>query len=59
MSSGGPTEEDEVWNQLSNLMENNRYGGLPIRLTLIDSGYRPDKPERGPGAPALSQSSRT
>jgi hypothetical protein len=44
----GPTDEDEVWNALSNIMENNRYGGLPIRLTLIDSGYRPDKPEREP-----------
>lgn len=44
----GATEDDGVWNQLSNVMENNRYGGLPIRRTIIDSGYRPDKPERGP-----------
>src|SRR6185369_17117890 len=44
----GPTDEPDVWNDLSNFLETKEYGDQRILLTLIDSGFRPDKVERGP-----------
>ena len=38
----GPTEEQEVWDTLANVVTDT-YDGLPIRLALIDSGFRPGK----------------
>lgn len=43
----GNTAEPEVWNDLTDVLHE-RTAGLPIRLCLIDSGYRPDKRDRGP-----------
>lgn len=43
----GPTAEPDVWSDLDDLMQR-RFGGVPITLTLIDSGFRPNKPESGP-----------
>jgi phage terminase large subunit GpA-like protein len=42
----GPTEQDEVWQDLERLMLET-YGGLPVSKVFIDSGFRPDKPEAG------------
>lgn len=38
----GLTEEKEVWGLLDNVL-NDTYDGVPIRLALIDSGFRPGK----------------
>jgi phage terminase large subunit GpA-like protein len=43
----GHTNEPEVWNDLANLLLG-EWGGLPISLALIDSGFRPNKPNEGP-----------
>lgn len=43
----GPTAEPDVWLQLEDLLDE-RHAGLPIKLALIDSGFRPDKPDKGP-----------
>lgn len=43
----GPTADPDVWSDLDDLMQR-RFGGVPITLTLIDSGFRPNKPESGP-----------
>lgn len=39
----GRTDETEVWDDL-HAMLTDYYDGLPIRLALIDSGFRPGKP---------------
>lgn len=44
----GSTAEFEVWDALADLIENQTYGGLNIALTLVDSGYRPEKPDKVP-----------
>jgi len=38
----GNTAEKAVWDDLANLVTRT-YGGLPIRLALVDSGFRPGK----------------
>lgn len=38
----GPTHEQEVWDTLAQLLTDT-YDGIPIRLALIDSGFRPGK----------------
>jgi phage terminase large subunit GpA-like protein len=43
----GFTNEPEVWGDLANVLTDT-YGGLPIALALIDSGFRPNKPNEGP-----------
>lgn len=43
----GETQFDDVWIDLGELLEE-RYGGLPIRRTLVDSGFRPGKPDMVP-----------
>jgi len=43
----GMTNEPEVWNDLANVLLQT-YGGMPVSLALIDSGFRPDKPDEGP-----------
>lgn len=43
----GETEFDAVWAQLSGLLEK-KYGGMKIRLMLIDSGYKPGEVTRNP-----------
>ncbi|KRQ99336.1 terminase [Bradyrhizobium valentinum] len=43
----GFTNEPEVWNDLANVLLDT-YGGLPISLALIDSGFRANKPNEGP-----------
>jgi phage terminase large subunit GpA-like protein len=43
----GFTNEPEIWNDLAHVLTEH-YGGLPIALVLIDSGFRPDKPNEGP-----------
>ena len=42
----GSTAEDEVWEELADLLLT-PIDGLPIEKMLIDSGFRPDKPEAG------------
>jgi phage terminase large subunit GpA-like protein len=42
----GHTNEPEVWGDLSHLLMA-QYGGLPISLMLVDTGFRPDKPNEG------------
>ena len=43
----GYTNEPEIWNDLANLLTDT-WGGMPIALSLIDSGFRPNKPDEGP-----------
>lgn len=43
----GETDGEQVWNDLANLMQTT-YDGLPIRMTLIDSGFRPGKKDAVP-----------
>ena len=43
----GATAEPEVWEQLQDLLSK-QYSGLPIRLMIIDSGFRPMKQDKGP-----------
>ena len=43
----GDTQFDDVWVDLGDLLEQ-RYGKFPIRRTLVDSGYRPGKPDAVP-----------
>ncbi len=43
----GFTDQPQVWNDLAQVLLAT-YGGLPVALALIDSGFRPDKPEEGP-----------
>ena len=43
----GPTAEPDVWLRLEDMIEQ-RFAGLPIRMVLIDSGFRPDKADSGP-----------
>lgn len=42
----GDTSGDEVWSALSGVL-NDTYAGMRIQLALIDSGFRPDKPDAG------------
>jgi len=42
----GPTEDDDVWSALADLMLQ-PIGGMQIEKVFIDSGFRPDKPEQG------------
>jgi phage terminase large subunit GpA-like protein len=39
----GATTEDGVWTEMAELLTTT-YGGLPIRMTCVDSGFRPGKP---------------
>ena len=43
----GPTHEPEVWGALEDLLEQ-RFDGRTVRLALVDSGFRPNKPDQGP-----------
>jgi phage terminase large subunit GpA-like protein len=38
----GPTEELDVWNTFANVVTST-YDGIPIKLALVDSGFRPGK----------------
>lgn len=38
----GPTEDQEVWDTFATVITDT-YDGLPIKLVLVDSGYRPGK----------------
>ena len=40
----GLTDEEAIWGDVANLATS-LFGGMPISLMLIDSGFRPDKPE--------------
>lgn len=42
----GPTQDDEVWSALADLMLT-QIGGMQIEKVFIDSGFRPDKPDQG------------
>jgi phage terminase large subunit GpA-like protein len=42
----GPTDDNEVWNALADLMLQ-PIAGMHILKVFIDSGFRPDKPELG------------
>jgi phage terminase large subunit GpA-like protein len=43
----GDTEGKQIWEDLANLMQAT-YDGMPIKLVLIDSGFRPGKKELVP-----------
>lgn len=43
----GNTAEEEVWESLEDVMLD-RYDGHPVRLALIDSGFRPGNPKSVP-----------
>ena len=43
----GFTNEPEVWGDLANVLLST-YGDMHVSLALIDSGYRPNKPNEGP-----------
>lgn len=43
----GETCEETVWDDLEDVLLKS-YGGMPIRLALIDSGFRPGRPEAVP-----------
>ncbi len=43
----GPTEDMEVWDTLGEILTDT-YDGIPIRLGLIDSGFRPGKKDLVP-----------
>ena len=42
----GPTEDDDVWSALADLMLT-PVSGMQIEKVFVDSGFRPDKPELG------------
>lgn len=42
----GPTDEEAVWDRLGEYLTGT-IGGMRIERALIDSGFRPDKPEMG------------
>ncbi|WP_244424713.1 terminase gpA endonuclease subunit [Methylobacterium nodulans] len=42
----GPTDGEEIWDDLADALTS-AYGGLHIEKALIDSGFRPDKPDAG------------
>jgi phage terminase large subunit GpA-like protein len=42
----GVTDEAEVWTDLADLLATH-YDGLPIAIAMIDTGFRPDKPDAG------------
>lgn len=42
----GPTDDDEVWNALADLMLS-PIAGLQIERVFVDSGFRPNKPDAG------------
>jgi phage terminase large subunit GpA-like protein len=42
----GPTDDDDVWNALADLMLT-PIAGMQIEKVFIDSGFRPDKPDAG------------
>jgi phage terminase large subunit GpA-like protein len=42
----GPTSEPEVWSALEDLLET-EFGGLRVRMSMIDAGFRPNKVEPG------------
>jgi phage terminase large subunit GpA-like protein len=42
----GLTDSEEVWDALADVLTSS-YGGLRIEKALIDSGFRPDKPDAG------------
>lgn len=42
----GRTSDDEVWLELADLLFT-PFDGMPIERMLVDSGYRPDKPDAG------------
>jgi phage terminase large subunit GpA-like protein len=42
----GRTNEDKVWAELGDYIMR-EYGGMVIEKCLVDSGFRPDKPEAG------------
>jgi phage terminase large subunit GpA-like protein len=42
----GYTDQPEIWNDLANTLTQT-FDGLPIRLALIDTGFRPNKPNSG------------
>jgi len=43
----GYTNEPEIWNDLAQLLTDT-WADMPITLALIDSGFRPNKPNEGP-----------
>ena len=43
----GPTNEDDVWDQLARMLMTPLQDGLLIERAFVDSGFRPDKPEAG------------
>lgn len=43
----GYTNEPEVWSDLANVLLST-YGDMHVSLALIDSGFRPNKPNEGP-----------
>ncbi|MBO6755740.1 MAG: phage terminase large subunit family protein [Roseibium sp.] len=43
----GPTHEEGVWDSLADVLEQT-WDGIPIRLALIDAGFRPGKKETVP-----------
>jgi phage terminase large subunit GpA-like protein len=42
----GPTDDDDVWNALADLMLE-PVAGMHVERAFIDSGFRPDKPDQG------------
>jgi phage terminase large subunit GpA-like protein len=42
----GPTQDDDVWTALADLMLT-PVGGMQVERVYIDSGFRPDKPDQG------------
>lgn len=43
----GPTEEESVWEDFESVLLD-KYDGFPIKLALIDSGFRPGNPKAVP-----------
>jgi len=40
----GATDKQEIWSQLSSMITDPKaYGGIPLKLVLVDSGFRPGK----------------
>ena len=48
----GPTDQDEVWSALTDLMMT-PVAGMVIERVAVDSGFRPNKPRRGERAQGL------
>lgn len=42
----GPTDGEDIWDDLADALTSS-YGGLHVQKAMVDSGFRPDRPDAG------------